>query len=106
MSGMSERKPRPEWAKGCGPAASKPPVVGSANGCAVGDKVIATRNIWSAANEDSPMYLCAYRGDILEIRRLGSCGWACYVAHPEKEPGSMFGVEAGEIKPHNEKGQR
>jgi hypothetical protein len=88
------------------PVPPTPPALASVSGYAVGDKVTATRNIWSAANEDSPMYLCAYRGDILEIRRLGSCGWACYVAHPEKESGPMFGVEAGEIKPHNAKSQK
>lgn len=65
----------------------------------LGDKVEAIRAIISPANEDSPAYVCADRGDVLEVRRLESDFWPLYVAHPEREPDAMFGVQLKEVRP-------
>lgn len=67
-------------------------------GYVIGDRVEATRDIISPADDYSPAYVCARRGDILEVRATKSTFWECYVAHPDREPGAMFGVTAEEVK--------
>jgi hypothetical protein len=64
----------------------------------VGDRVIATQDIWQEADEDSPLSKLAGRGDILEVRRCGNGNWYAYVAHPEREARAMFGVTKSEIR--------
>ena len=64
----------------------------------VGDRVIATQDIWQEADEDQPLTKLASRGDALEVRRCGNHNWYAYVAHPEREPKDMFGVTRSEIR--------
>jgi len=65
---------------------------------AIGDRVIATQDIWQEADEDQPLTKLASRGDVLEVRRVGSANWLAYVAHPGREAGAMFGVTKEEIR--------
>jgi hypothetical protein len=65
---------------------------------AIGDRVIATHDIWQEASEDHPLTKLASRGDLLEVRRTGNANWFAYVAHPEREAKAMFGVTKSEIR--------
>jgi hypothetical protein len=65
----------------------------------LGARVIATRPIYQEANEDTPGGLYAQEGDELEVRGVGRGDtFPFYVAHPDREPGAMFGVHAKEIR--------
>jgi len=65
---------------------------------AIGDRVIATQDIWQEADEDQPLTKLASRGDVLVVRQAGSANWLAYVAHPWREAGAMFGVTKAEIR--------
>ena len=71
---------------------------------AVGNKVIATRDIWQESSDDHPESMYAKCGDILEVRKISGRFWHVYVAHPERKPGEMFGVRLHEIKAANAAG--
>jgi hypothetical protein len=64
----------------------------------IGDRVIATQDIWQEVSEDHPLTKLASRGDMLEVRRAGNGNWFAYVAHPEREAKAMFGVTKSEIR--------
>ena len=64
----------------------------------IGDRVIATQDIWQEAGEDWPLTKLASRGDLLEVRRAGNENWFAYVAHPDREAKAMFGVTKSEIR--------
>lgn len=64
---------------------------------AIGDKVIATRDIWQEADEYSPAGVLARKGDVLVVRKIESCVWDCYVSH-EHITDNSFGVLTDEIR--------
>ena len=63
----------------------------------VGDRVIATQDIWQEADEEHPLTKLASAGDVLEVRDMFRT-WPIYVAHPEREARAMFGVTKSEIR--------
>lgn len=71
-------------------------------GYAIGDNVKASKDIWEDPSGDSPGGIQAYRGDLLEVRKVGHSEnpwlcWPVYVAHPNRKPDEMFGVKEDEI---------
>ena len=65
---------------------------------AIGDRVVATRDICEGPDDD-PSGLYAHLGDVLEVRKLGSMrAFAAYVAHPGDKPEKIFGVNVNEIR--------
>jgi hypothetical protein len=63
---------------------------------AIGDRVIATRDIWQEADEHSPASMYAAKGDILIVRKIDMI-YPVNVSH-EGRPDNSFGVELDEIR--------
>lgn len=62
----------------------------------IGQTVVATRDIWSEADEYSPLRLFARAGETLIVRRVDNSPWAAGVSH-EHITDNSFGVRADEI---------
>lgn len=62
----------------------------------VGQKVVAISDIWSEADEHSPLMLLARAGESLVVRKVGNDPWAAGVSH-EHITDNSFGVRACEI---------
>lgn len=69
----------------------------------LGDRVIATRQIYQEPDGDSPGGELAACGDVLEVRKIRPTfphgTFPISVAHPHREPSAMFGVKLNEIRP-------
>lgn len=63
---------------------------------AIGDRVIATRDIWQEADDHSPASKYAARGDVLIVRKVDLI-YPVNVSHEDRLDNS-FGVELDEIR--------
>lgn len=63
---------------------------------AIGDRVIATRDIWQEANDHSPASMYAAKGDVLIVRKVEMI-YPVNVSHEDRLD-SSFGVEFDEIR--------
>ena len=65
---------------------------------AVGDQVVARRDVFEPVSDDAPGGLLCTKGDVLIIRELKN--FRIYVSHPDVTDNS-FWVYQDEIRPHN-----
>ena len=63
---------------------------------AIGDRVIATRDIWQDADEHAPASMYAAKGDVLVVRKIDLI-YPVNVSHEDRLDCS-FGVELDEIR--------
>lgn len=88
MDEMRVNKPEPETASS---KALRP-----SHSYAIGDRVIATQDIWQEATEELPALMYAAKGDVLIVREIDKV-YPVNVSH-ENRLDNSFGVEFYEIR--------